>query len=173
MFLPAVEHHQPSGWDLPAPSGHTWRQHHDANTDHITYRFECFTFSSFLWKVTWSTGGHIRLLGSHPALLQLMKLSYEFTADICSGYWLTINIPAVSKHLQPLFGRLFNVLLSRQYFDSLAFEFIIFLIVIVSGAQFSWPLSCFDLLHFRPPFCFDIFWINLNALVGINLLFLI
>lgn len=71
-----------------------------------------------LHVISWSTGGRIRLLGSHPALLQLMKLSYEFTADKCIGYWLTINIPAVSKHLQPLHAD-FSMLMSRQDLDSL------------------------------------------------------
>lgn len=50
-FLPAVEHHQPSGWDLPAHSGHTWRQHHDANAVHVTHRCESFAISPFLWAI--------------------------------------------------------------------------------------------------------------------------
>lgn len=39
VFFPP-EHHQPSGWDLPAPSGHSSGEH-DANTDNTTPRYIC------------------------------------------------------------------------------------------------------------------------------------
>lgn len=132
MFLPAVEHHQPSGWDLPAPSGHTWRQHHDANTDHITYRFECFTFSSFLWKVRCDHLVHMRSYPPPrfspccPSADETIIWIHCWQMHWISTYY---KYPCSIKAFATSPGRLFNVDCSDRILISLVkdpFEFFFF-----------------------------------------------
>lgn len=44
LFVFLIEHHQPCGWDLPAPSRRPCSRHHNAHTGHTTHRYHLHTF---------------------------------------------------------------------------------------------------------------------------------